>query len=586
MSFPRIDGDALQFTAGEQCPINESQSWWLGFDALSLADRELRETDLLLRDQRKVGLRVRRVKGVQDPRELAQDVPVAGWKPINSPFHVSDVPRIISVLGGSKLYGNDWRVPLRELLQNAVDAIQARRRLQGSDDIGVIDVKIREREGAFWLEVSDDGVGMSEQVLTHNLVDFGSSLWRSTVVSREFPGLAARGMDSIGRFGIGFFSVFMIAREVRVTTCRYDHASSDALVLLFNNGVHSRPILAPAEPSDAPPYGGTWIELKLLSDPMGKKGIEFEVESDGSNPSFATYLPENIQAKDLNQLIRQIAPCSDTRIRVTEGGVTSVAVERDDWTTCTPLGLGGRISDSLPKTLTEYLPTLMKPIINADGKTIGRAALWPTRNYKMQFGALVSGGFKVQGLPHLAGVLLGDVNTAVRNAGTFKMDAMAFKNWSTEQAKLASKMALPNETLALMAEVVLELGGDIGRFPIAQRDDDWYNKTELKKYIKNVDEVRLFVGTPTYDEDDEVSVTSFDRGFELDSEVFSLPTLSYSFSPQETVAIGIRPSHLQREFEEVLNASWREWEEYEEFDVIGEVYGNEISRSITIYKRL
>ncbi|CDZ64784.1 Molecular chaperone of HSP90 family protein, partial CDS, partial [Neorhizobium galegae bv. orientalis] len=206
LSFPRITGDAIQFTAGEACPISESESWWLGFDAFSLADRELRETDLLLRDRRRDGLRVRRVHGVQDPRELAQDVPVIGWKPVNSPFHVSDVPRIISILGGAKLYGNDWRVPLRELLQNAVDAIKARRHLQSNASLGEVRVSLDKRCDDFWLVVEDDGVGMSEQVLTQNLVDFGSSLWRSTDVAEEFPGLAGLGMNSIGRFGIGFFS--------------------------------------------------------------------------------------------------------------------------------------------------------------------------------------------------------------------------------------------------------------------------------------------------------------------------------------------------------------------------------------------
>src|SRR3546814_16121554 len=38
----------------------------------------------------------------------------------------------------------------------------------------------------------------------------------------EFPGLMAAGMTAIGRFGIGFFSVFMLGSEVRVYSRRCD----------------------------------------------------------------------------------------------------------------------------------------------------------------------------------------------------------------------------------------------------------------------------------------------------------------------------------------------------------------------------
>ena len=48
-------------------------------------------------------------------------------------------------------------------------------------------------------------MGMSEQVLTGPLLDFGNSFWGSTLASQEFPGLIASGMKAAGRFGIGFF---------------------------------------------------------------------------------------------------------------------------------------------------------------------------------------------------------------------------------------------------------------------------------------------------------------------------------------------------------------------------------------------
>jgi HSP90 family molecular chaperone len=144
-------------------------------------------------------------------------VQTRGWRPVDARLQVSDVPRIVETLGGSKLYGDDPTVPLRELIQNAADAVQARRRFQKRPaDWGKITISLRQRGDEVWLIVEDTGIGMSEQVLTGPLLDFGTSFWRSPMAMEEFPGLMASGMHAIGRFGIGFFSVFMLGSVVRV----------------------------------------------------------------------------------------------------------------------------------------------------------------------------------------------------------------------------------------------------------------------------------------------------------------------------------------------------------------------------------
>jgi hypothetical protein len=78
---------------------------------------------------------------------------------------------------------------------------------------------------------------MSEAVLTGSLLDFGAPFWGTTRMVEEFPGLAAKGMASLGQFGIGFFSVFILGDHVRVITRRPDHAESDALLLEFRDGI-------------------------------------------------------------------------------------------------------------------------------------------------------------------------------------------------------------------------------------------------------------------------------------------------------------------------------------------------------------
>jgi len=51
------------------------------------------------------------------------------WQPslLDTSVRVEDPVKLATLLGGSKLYGNDLLVPLRELILNSADAIRARR---------------------------------------------------------------------------------------------------------------------------------------------------------------------------------------------------------------------------------------------------------------------------------------------------------------------------------------------------------------------------------------------------------------------------------------------------------------------------
>ena len=102
-------------------------------------------------------------------------------------------------------------------------------------------------DNRFWLDVVDNGIGMSMRVLTEFLLDFGQrTFWGSPEMQEEFPGLLSGGLKPIGKYGIGFFSVFMIAERVIVITCRSDAAVRDTLVLEFSRGLEGRPIVRPA----------------------------------------------------------------------------------------------------------------------------------------------------------------------------------------------------------------------------------------------------------------------------------------------------------------------------------------------------
>lgn len=246
-----VSDDALVFTSGLAFSLEEANAWWLCLDTLRMVDSELRGIDSLLSDRSMARFLARRVAGVDHPERLAQYIQTSDWHPIHAAIHLSDLPNIIRSLGGEELYGNDPTIPLRELIQNSSDAIRARRYYESRpDNFGEISVELFENSGAIYLHVKDDGVGMSRRVLTQYLLDFGCSFWTKPQAQEEFPGLLSSGFRSTGKYGIGFFSVFMASDRVKIVTRRPDVAASDTLVLEFGSGLDGRPILRkrPANP--------------------------------------------------------------------------------------------------------------------------------------------------------------------------------------------------------------------------------------------------------------------------------------------------------------------------------------------------
>ena len=224
---------------------------------MNAVDRELHDVDLLLHSRGREVLKARRVKGAGSPEILARSVQTRDWRPVNARLQASDVPHIVETLGGSKLYGDEPTVALRELIQNAADAVQARRKFERRPvDWGLIKIGLLPEGGEYWLVVEDNGIGMSEHVLTGPLLDFGTSFWRSPLATEEFPGLMAAGMQAIGRFGIGFFSVFMLGSVVRVYSRRCDKGRDTGRLLEFRDGTSARPILTSATDDPVPIDGG------------------------------------------------------------------------------------------------------------------------------------------------------------------------------------------------------------------------------------------------------------------------------------------------------------------------------------------
>ena len=123
------------------------------------------------------------------------------------PFEFSiDQARILDLLTGHTLY-NDTSVVVRELIQNALDAIRLRRtqdKASGSTGCDRVSVSWDSRKRL--LTVTDTGTGMTQATIENHLLRVGASLYQDPEFQKSYPDFSP-----ISRFGIGILSTFMIA---------------------------------------------------------------------------------------------------------------------------------------------------------------------------------------------------------------------------------------------------------------------------------------------------------------------------------------------------------------------------------------
>ncbi|WP_028798031.1 HSP90 family protein [Streptomyces purpureus] len=100
------------------------------------------------------------------------------------------------------------KVYLRELLQNAVDAITARRAEQPDAPARV---RLYAEGGS--LRVEDSGIGLTEQDVHSLLATIGRSSKRGGA-----EGIASARAEFLGQFGIGLLACFVVAAEIRVVS--------------------------------------------------------------------------------------------------------------------------------------------------------------------------------------------------------------------------------------------------------------------------------------------------------------------------------------------------------------------------------
>ena len=143
----------------------------------------------------------------------------------------ADTGKILNIVINS-LY-SDSDIFLRELLSNASDAIHKRKfmgqsqpkLLNSSDDEIFVDVD----EKAKTIKITDTGIGLSADDLTETLGTIarsGTSSFLDSIEEASDSKDAAKTL--IGKFGVGFYSAFIVAEKVSVTTRKAGEADTSS----------------------------------------------------------------------------------------------------------------------------------------------------------------------------------------------------------------------------------------------------------------------------------------------------------------------------------------------------------------------
>lgn len=128
-----------------------------------------------------------------------------------------------------KFLYSDNEIFLRELVSNAVDAVQKIKRLgalgQFTGEVGEPLVEVKLDEKAKTITISDNGLGMTAEEIKKyiNQVAFSGA---SEFVEKFKDAKDAN--EIIGKFGLGFYSAFMVADLVEINTLSYQEGAEPA----------------------------------------------------------------------------------------------------------------------------------------------------------------------------------------------------------------------------------------------------------------------------------------------------------------------------------------------------------------------
>lgn len=204
-------------------------------------------------------------------------------------------PNLLTLLV-EPLYGKEPSVGVRELLQNAVDAVceldvwcVSHGKTSASLDLpkqeaDVLVEFIRRENGTWLLRVQDKGIGMRSDTIQNYFLRAGASFRQSADWAKEF--LDEEGKPRVlraGRFGVGAFAVFLLGPSFRLWTRHVAADKSMGYTMEASCDSH----LIEIHRADNLPVGTT-IEVELTSASVSRLQLEVEEYNRYAGPTKKT----------------------------------------------------------------------------------------------------------------------------------------------------------------------------------------------------------------------------------------------------------------------------------------------------------
>lgn len=442
LGFPVISVDnLLEYTTNTPFYEKEQKAWWFCYDALKVLDKELKSANEFFEIKQQIGFQAKGVKSINDTLNLGKKyIRTEGWTSVDTNIKVTSPVHIATELGGVKLYGN-INVAVRELIQNSIDAINLYRihTEQNNPEVGELKISIELEDDKYFLIVTDNGIGMSQTLLTNELLDFGGSYWKSNKFAIDFEGIKNKGFESIGKFGIGFFSVFMLGKKISVTSWKFGESISSMKTLDFYDGINSNPLLrSPTnDEKNRVVDRGTSIKIELDINPYDKNGFV-------GNSNFI----EN----NLYSLIKFFAPGSNVKITIKEidGTVNIISPEHllklntKDLINFIHLPIENHPHIGI---IDFYKQINIELIEIKEGETLhGKLALLPDiQNNSMPLAVTISNGIRVKEIGSFVGYIkTNDIVSIKRDSYSKLISYDSMLDWAKKQKRIIESLNLVN----------------------------------------------------------------------------------------------------------------------------------------------
>lgn len=480
---PRVERNRVVYTSKTAFSVDEMNAWWLCYDALKMIDQELKCVDSLLLEEHRPTYEIYGVYAIGNLEKIGQLIKVEGWEPVDAKIQVNNVAKLVSTMGGMQLYGKNCFIPLRELIQNAADAIRARRLLDDENEsYGNIEIIVDKEHETYYVEIVDNGLGMSSKVLSKTLLDFGQSFWGTDDMHEEFPGLEQKSFYSTGKFGIGFFSVFMWGERVKVISNKYNQSRDNTMVLEFLQGLNARPILRKATEKEQIKNGGSRIRVYMFSS----------ITEQYKRESFKNDL-------DFDEKISRLCFALDSNLFLTVNGKRKQLVKANDWKVMSndkfyKRLLGKKCYTNIKKDyldMAELLNHNLKLIKEDDGKIVGRACLCESRFVNLGIGCLkglvVTDGLEATELLGIIGIVKGETFRVARDVAIPNISEKSLDSWVYEQTEGMIKIGYKDDKQVKLAGYIYALTQKKTNIKLARWKNEYVSYDDILNIVKRQD---------------------------------------------------------------------------------------------------